>query len=99
MPTIHNGVDHQLFQPMNKENAKAEVAQMANDERIKQMSVVGYLSRVQPEKGASIFLKLAQLIPEGLFVIAGPTLGRYEMRKLPHNVVYVGFQPRATNDL
>lgn len=92
--TLYNGVDHQLFQPMDKQNAKVELAQIANDERIKQMPIVGYLSRVQPEKGASIFLKLAQMIPEALFVIAGPTLGRYEMRELPYNVVYAGFQPR-----
>ena len=55
---------------------------------------VGYLSRVQSEKGASVYLKLAELNPHLLFLIAGPHFGRYELRELPENLVYAGFHPR-----
>ena len=58
------------------------------------MPTVGYLSRVQSEKGASVYLKLAELNPHLIFLIAGPSLGRYASRKLPDNLVYVGFHPR-----
>jgi len=58
--------------------------------------VVGYLSRFQAEKGASIYLKLAELNPHILFLQAGRNQGRYAHRTMPHNLVYVGFHPRET---
>ena len=54
--TVPNGVDLSLFRPMDKQQAKHEVAKLARDERIKTMPTVGYLSRLQAEKGASIYL-------------------------------------------
>ena len=92
--TLPNGVDSALFRPMNKEKAKQELAKLVGNERIVTTPTVGYLSRVQSEKGASVYLKLAELNPHLLFLIAGPSLGRYASRKLPDNLVYVGFHPR-----
>ena len=92
--TLPNGVDSKLFQPMDKVTAKREVAEVVGDARIETMPTIGYLSRVQSEKGASVYLKLAELNPHLLFLIAGPGLGRYASRKLPDNLVYVGFHPR-----
>ena len=92
--TLPNGVDSELFQPMDKAEAKQEVAEVVGDARIETMPTVGYLSRVQSEKGASVYLKLAELNPHLLFLIAGPGLGRYASRQLPDNLVYVGFHPR-----
>ena len=92
--TLPNGVDAELFKPMDKAATKREIAKMVGDDRIESVSTVGYLSRVQSEKGASVYLKLAELNPHLLFLIAGPNLGRYASRKLPDNLVYIGFHPR-----
>ncbi len=92
--TLPNGVDSQLFRPMDKAAAKHEIAEEIGNDRIEIAPTVGYLSRVQSEKGASVYLKLAELNPHLLFLIAGPNLGRYASRELPHNLVYVGFHPR-----
>ena len=92
--TLPNGVDSRLFRPMDKRKAKQELAEQVGDERIVTTPTVGYLSRVQSEKGASIYLKLAELNPHLLFLIAGPNLGRYQSRELPDNLVYAGFHPR-----
>ena len=92
--TLPNGVDAEVFKPMDKAAAKREMAKIVGDDRIESASTVGYLSRVQSEKGASVYLKLAELNPHLLFLIAGPNLGRYASRKLPDNLVYVGFHPR-----
>ena len=79
---------------MEKASAKQEIAKWVGDERIITMPTVGYLSRVESEKGASVYLKLAELNPHLLFLIAGPSLGRYASRELPDNLVYAGFHPR-----
>ena len=92
--TLPNGVDSALFSPMDKEKAKQYLAEHVGDHRILTMPTVGYLSRVESEKGASVYLKLAELNPHLLFLIAGPSLGRYALRDLPENLVYVGFHPR-----
>ena len=92
--TLPNGVDATLFKPMEKMVAKKEIAAEVGDERIEEVPTVGYLSRVQSEKGASVYLKLAELNPDLIFLIAGPNLGRYASRKLPDNLVYIGFHPR-----
>lgn len=92
--TLPNGVDSDLFSPMDKETAKRELAEQLGDSRILTMPTVGYLSRVESEKGASVYLKLAELNPHLLFLIAGPSLGRYASRELPENLVYAGFHPR-----
>jgi glycosyltransferase involved in cell wall biosynthesis len=92
--TLPNGVDSALFCPMDKEAAKKELAEHVEDDRIMTIPTVGYLSRVQPEKGASVYLKLAELNPHLLFLIAGPHFGRYQSKELPDNLVYAGFHPR-----
>ena len=92
--TLPNGVDSTLFKPMEKMVAKKEIAAEVGDERIEEVPTVGYLSRVQSEKGASVYLKLAELNPHLIFLIAGPNMGRYASRKLPDNLVYIGFHPR-----
>ncbi|MDE0427615.1 MAG: glycosyltransferase family 4 protein [Candidatus Poribacteria bacterium] len=92
--TVPNGVDLNLFCPMDKQQAKHELAEIVGDERIKTMPTVGYLSRLQAEKGASIYLKLAELNPHILFLQAGWNQGRYAHRTMPDNLVYVGFHPR-----
>ena len=92
--TLPNGVDSALFCPMEKETAKKELAEHVGDDRIVTTPTVGYLSRVQSEKGASVYLKLAELNPHLLFLIAGPHFGRYQFQELPDNLVYAGFHPR-----
>ena len=92
--TLPNGVDSALFRPMDKEEAKRELAEEIGDERILTTPTVGYLSRVQSEKGASVYLKLSELNPHLLFLIAGPHFGRYQSKELPNNLVYAGFHPR-----
>ena len=92
--TLPNGVDSALFKPMDKAAAKRKIAKEVGDDRIEVAPTVGYLSRVQSEKGASVYLKLAELNPHLIFLIAGPDMGRYASRKLPDNLVYVGFHPR-----
>ncbi len=92
--TLPNGVDSALFKPMDKAAAKRKIAKEVRDDRIEVAPTVGYLSRVQSEKGASVYLKLAELNPHLIFLIAGPDMGRYASRKLPDNLVYVGFHPR-----
>ena len=92
--TLRNGVDSELFCPMDKDGAKRELAREVGDDRIVTTPTVGYLSRVQSEKGASVYLKLAELNPHLLFLIAGPHFGRYASRELPDNLVYAGFHPR-----
>ena len=92
--TLPNGVDSELFCPMDKVGAKRSLSEQLGDNRILTMPTVGYLSRVQSEKGASVYLKLAELNPHLLFLIAGPSLGRYASRELPDNLIYVGFHSR-----
>ena len=92
--TLPNGVDSALFCPMEKGEAKRELAEHVGDDRIMTIPTVGYLSRVQSEKGASVYLKLAELNPHLLFLIAGPHFGRYQSKVLPDNLVYAGFHPR-----
>ena len=92
--TVPNGVDLDLFRPMDKQQAKCELAELVGDERIKTMPTVGYLSRLQPEKGASIYIQLAELNPNILFLQAGWNEGRYAYQTMPDNLVYVGFHPR-----
>ena len=92
--TLPNGVNSALFCPMEKGEAKKELAEHVGDDRILTTPTVGYLSRVQSEKGASVYLKLAELNPHLLFLIAGPHFGRYQSKVLPDNLVYAGFHPR-----
>ncbi|MCD6505929.1 glycosyltransferase family 4 protein [Candidatus Poribacteria bacterium] len=56
--------------------------------------IVGFLSRLQPEKGGGTYLQIARMIPDALFVAVAPTLMFYEHVSLPDNFIYAGPQPR-----
>ena len=91
---IHNGVNSELFYPMDKMEAKREVAEMLDDFRLLDRPVIGFLSRFQPEKGALIFLQLARMNPDFIFLVVAPHLDFYRQRNLPQNLIYSGSQPR-----
>lgn len=88
------GVDHELFHPMDKRLAKHQVAEMLSDKRIIEKPIVGFLSRLQPEKGGGTYLQIARMIPEVLFVAVAPNFVFYEHARLPDNFIYAGAQPR-----
>lgn len=91
--TLPNGVDHDLFRPMDKDEAKRTVAELSGRPEVMTRPTVGFLSRIQPEKGATVFLRIAERIPEAVFIVTGKGIERYE-GSLLENVVYVPFQPR-----
>ena len=92
--TNPNGVDAQTFRPMEKSAAKASLAALMQDTRIQEQFIVGFLSRVQPEKGAHVFIQLAEMHPDLLFVVGGSYLLRPSSQRFPDNLIYVGFLPR-----
>ncbi len=91
---IPYGVDRTVFKPMNKVEAKRQIAELVRDDRIQRMPVVGFLSRFQPEKGAGYYIALARENPDYLFLIVAPTLASYQLRDLPANFIYAGQQKR-----
>lgn len=92
--TILLGVDLDHFKPMDKDTAKNEVAKMLNKPEIADSPTVGYLSRFQPEKGAGIYIKIAELLPDVCFLVTAPTLNFYEQQRFPPNLIYLSQQPR-----
>ena len=50
---IPNGVDWDLFRPMDKAGARSQVAEMLNRPEIKNKKNVGFFGRFQPEKGVT----------------------------------------------
>ena len=92
--TNPNGVDAEIFKPLDKSKAKATIAEIVQDNRIKEGLTVGFLSRFQPEKGAHIFIQLAEMHPELLFLVGGRFLLRPSFGPLPDNLIYTGFLPR-----
>lgn len=92
--TNPNGVDADTFKPLDTSKAKAEMARLVQDSRIEKRLTVGFLSRFQPEKGAHIFIQLAEMHPELLFLVGGRFLLRPSFQSLPDNLIYVGFLPR-----
>ncbi|MBI1927371.1 glycosyltransferase [Candidatus Poribacteria bacterium] len=91
---VPNGVDTEMFQPMEKSIAKQQVADLLGHPEIAHQKVVGFFGRFQPEKGASIYLQIARMNPDLLFLVVAPTLWWYELRELPPNLIYAGRQPR-----
>ena len=91
---IPNGVDKTLFKPMDKMEAKQQVAKLVADDRILKMPVIGFLSRFQPEKGAGYYLALARQNPDYLFLVVAPTLASYQLRDFPENFIFAGPQKR-----
>ena len=92
--TISLGVNQNKFYPLEKQKAKNEIAQMLNKPQIATSPVVGFFSRLQPEKGAGIYLKIAKLIPHACFLLTAPTLNIYEYQQLPSNLICAPQQPR-----
>lgn len=88
------GVDSDHFKPMDKKEAKKTVAEMLNDSRIQENMVVGFLSRFQPEKGAGVYIEVAKMYPQVIFLALAPNLNVYSLRELPENFIYAGRQPR-----
>ena len=92
--TNPNGVDTETFKPLDKSKAKAEIAKIVEDSRVEEKLTVGFLSRFQPEKGAHIFIQLAEMHPELLFLVGGRFLLRASFQSFPDNLINVGFLPR-----
>ena len=92
--TLPNGVDADAFKPLNKSKAKAEIATLLEDSRVEEQLTVGFLSRFQPEKGAHIFIQLAEMHPDLLFLVGGHFMLRSSYGPLPDNLIYAGFLPR-----
>lgn len=92
--TISWGVDHNKFHPLDKQKAKNEVAKMLNAPQIASSPVVGFFSRFQPEKGAGIYIKIAERLPHACFLMTAPTLNFYEHQQLPPNLICAPQQPR-----
>lgn len=90
---IPNGVDSDLFRPMNKAQARSQVAEILDRREIKNQKIVGFFGRFQPEKGAGLFIKIAAMLPDVLFFVVAPTLHAYQLQKLPPNLIYIGEQP------
>ena len=92
--TIPLGVDANKFYPLDKQEAKNEIAKMLNKSEIATSPVVGFFSRFQPEKGAGIYIKIAKLLPHACFLLTAPTLNIYAHQELPPNLIYAPQQPR-----
>lgn len=90
---IPNGVDSDLFRPMDKAKSQSQVAEMLNRPEMTDKKIVGFFGRFQPEKGAGIFIKIASMLPDVLFFVVAPTLHAYQLQKLPPNLIYIGKQP------
>lgn len=92
--TNPNGVDTATFKPIDKSKAKSDIAKIVKDSRVEEKLTVGFLSRFQPEKGAHIFIQLAEMHPELLFLVGGRFLLRPSYQSFPDNLIHVGFLPR-----
>lgn len=92
---VANGVDTQLFRPMDKTSARKQVSQILNDPRIaSDKPIIGFFSRFQPEKGAGVYIQLAKLLPEMLFLAVAPPSKSYLIDAFPSNLIDAGRQPR-----
>ena len=87
---IHNGVDSEVFKPMDKLFARKEIAEKRDDQRFLEMPVVGFCGRFEPAKGAYAFLRMADLNPDVLFVVVGK---QFAPVTHPSNVLFLGSQP------
>ena len=87
---ITNGVDAEVFVPMDKLQARKEVADKTGDQRFLEMPVVGFCGRFEPGKGAYPFLRMADMNPNVLFAVIGK-----QFAPVTHspNVIFLGAQP------
>lgn len=91
---IPNGVDTEMFHPMDKQQTKIQLAQLLNVPQIQDQKIVGFFSRFQLEKGAAVFVKLAKLHPDVLFLVVAPTTELCTAINFPSNLIYAGQPPR-----
>ena len=91
---IPNGVDTDMFHPMDKQQAKTRVARLLGIPQIEDQKIVGFFSRFQLEKGGAVFVKLAKLNPEVLFLVVAPTTELCATINFPPNLIYAGQPPR-----
>ena len=87
------GVDTEFFQPKDKTEAKQEIAELLDKPEIAEKPLVGYISRFQVEKGAGVFVDVARLMPEILFLAAGSIEENYR-HDFPENFLHIGRRPR-----
>ena len=87
------GVDTEFFQPKDKGQAKQQVAELLDNPEITEKPLVGYISRFQVEKGAGVFVDVARLMPEVLFLAAGP-IEESRHYNFPENFLHIGRRPR-----
>ncbi|MCY3871470.1 MAG: glycosyltransferase family 4 protein [Gemmatimonadetes bacterium] len=87
---ITNGVDAEVFKPMDKLQVRKEVADKTGDQRFLEMPVVGFSGRFEPGKGAYPFLRMADLNPNVLFAVIGK---QFAPVTHPPNVIFLGAQP------
>ena len=87
------GVDTDFFQPKDKGQAKQMVAELLGRPEITEKPIVGYISRFQVEKGAGVFVDVARLMPEVLFLAAGSIEESYRY-DFPENFLHIGRRPR-----
>ncbi|MDE0425149.1 glycosyltransferase [Candidatus Poribacteria bacterium] len=92
--TIPYGVDPNRFQPLDKQKAKNEIAKVLNAPQIATSPVVGFFSRFQPEKGAGVYIKIAERLPHACFLMTAPMLNFYGHQQLPPNLICAPQQPR-----
>ncbi len=86
---IVGGVNPDIFKYGNKQNAKQELAEVSNDQRLASMPLVGFCNRFEPAKGAYSIIRAADLNPDILFVIVGK---QFVPVLHPPNVIFLGAQ-------
>lgn len=87
---ITNGVDAEVFRPMDKLQTRKDVADKTGDQRFLEMPLVGFCGRFEPSKGAYPFLRMADLNPNVLFAVIGK---QFAPVTHPPNVIFLGAQP------
>ena len=90
--SIPNGIDHNAFFPMDKMAARQCIAEIFEDERVLTRPIVGFVSRVDPQKGTTAIFELARQMPHILFVIVGNRVGNFYYGEVPNNILLAGMQ-------
>ena len=90
--SIPNGIDHSAFFPMDKIAARQCIAKILEDERVLTMPVVGFVSRIDPQKGTIAIFELARQMPNILFLMVGNIVGDFCYGEVPNNILFAGLQ-------
>ena len=89
---IPNGIDPRAFYPMDKAEARKRIAEILEDERVLTMPIVGFVSRVDPQKGTMAIFEIARQMPHVLFVMVGNIVGNFYYGEGTHNILIAGLQ-------